>query len=197
MLRIIQLAGSASAKNYYKVSDYFLGDGQELPGYWHGKGAKLLGLDGELANADAFNALCDNTHPQTGQRLSVLNNDNRRVGWDFNWHAPKSVTLAYELSGDARVLDAFRDAVDYAMGQVEADMKTRVRAGGLNEDRVVGNAVYAGGFVSRANLVKHLHAYHRRALDLFGEYGESVLEHSSSNARSGFELLGQGGASSQ
>ena len=47
------------------------------------------------------------------------------------------------MSGDQDILDAFRGAVDETMREIEAEMKTRVRRGGKDEDRVTGNMVWA------------------------------------------------------
>ena len=67
----------------------------------------------------------------------------RRVGYDFTFSVPKSVSLLYAMSGDQDILDAFRGAVDETMREIEAEMKTRVRMGGKDEDRVTGNMVWA------------------------------------------------------
>ncbi len=165
MLRIVPLPNAAAAKGYYASSDYYLGDGQELPGVWGGLGARRLGLTpGAEIDRTAFDRLCDNRRPLDGEPLTPHDKANRRVGYDFNWHAPKSVTLAYESGGDDRVLDAFRDAVGYAMDAVERDVRTRVRVGGADGDRVTGEAVYATFVHRTARPVDgvpdpHLHAH--------------------------------------
>ena len=141
MLRIRELNDAASAKKYYQQSDYYL----ETPGEWIGGGAERLGLRG-LAEQKDFEALCDNLNPNGGQ-LTAYMVEGRRVGWDFNFNASKSVSLAREIIGavDAaegqRIEDAHREAVRYALGMIEADMACRVRDGGKDEDRVTGNMV--------------------------------------------------------
>jgi TrwC relaxase len=59
------------AKKYFKehlaVGDYYA-EGQTVPGQWIGQGAADLGLSG-VTTADEFVRLCDNLHPQTGERL--------------------------------------------------------------------------------------------------------------------------------
>jgi len=60
--------------------------------------------------------------------------------------APKSFSLLYAISEDERLLDVFRGAVNATMEEIEADMKTRVRSRGRDEDRATGNAVW-GEFV--------------------------------------------------
>ena len=77
----------------------------------------------------------------TGEQLTAKQLDNRRVGWDFNFNATKSVSLALELTGDERILEAHRNAVKEAVRHIESDMKTRVRAGGKDEDRTTGNLI--------------------------------------------------------
>lgn len=95
---------------------------------------------------DDWDALCDNHDPETGKTLTARQKANRRIGYDFNFHVPKSVSVAYTLNQDERILDAYRAAVGDTMVQIEAEMKTRVRAGGRDEDRTTGNMVW-GEFV--------------------------------------------------
>jgi conjugative relaxase-like TrwC/TraI family protein len=85
--------------------------------------------------------LCDNVNPLNGMPLTVLTRDGRRTGWDFNFNATKSVSIARELTGDTRIEDAHRKAVKYAIGEIETDMATRVRVGGQDDDRKTGNLV--------------------------------------------------------
>ncbi len=66
-----------------------------------------LGLTGNVAQA-AWDALCDNRNPKSGLPLTVRRKQDRTVGYDFNFHVPKSVSLLYGLTRDERILDAFR-----------------------------------------------------------------------------------------
>ncbi|MCA9244852.1 MAG: relaxase domain-containing protein [Phycisphaerales bacterium] len=142
MLRIIQNSSAGGAKSYYSTADYYT---QELPGVWRGKAAAMLGLSGTV-NQREWDALCDNRHPETGNTLTARQKANRRIGYDFNFHVPKSVSLLHALNGDERIIAAFREAVNETMNDIEAEAKTRVRASGRNEDRVSGNLVW-GEFV--------------------------------------------------
>jgi conjugative relaxase-like TrwC/TraI family protein len=47
------------------------------------------------------------------------------------------------LTGDDKILSAFRDSVKETMDEMEAEMKTRVRKGDKDQDRVTGNMVWA------------------------------------------------------
>jgi conjugative relaxase-like TrwC/TraI family protein len=65
------------------------------------------------------------------------------VGYDFTFSVPKSVSLLYAMSGDQDILGAFRSAVDDTMRAMEAEMKTRVRMGGQDSNRLTGNMAWA------------------------------------------------------
>ncbi len=143
MLRITQQSSADAAKQYYTSAgmDYY-SEGVEKVGRWGGEGATLLGLEGDVSER-AFNRLCDNRHPLTGEQLTSRTRDDRTVGYDFTFSVPKSVSLRYALAGDEAVLDAFRASVHETMRDMEAEMKTRVRKKGRNEERVTGNLAYA------------------------------------------------------
>jgi conjugative relaxase-like TrwC/TraI family protein len=144
MLRMIQNSSVAGAMSYYTTADYYT-EGQELEGIWRGKGADWLGLQGKV-DQESWNALCDNRHPGSNQALTLRRKEERRVGYDFNFHVPKSVSLLYSQTRDERLLDAFRESVDQTMHEMEAEMQTRVRKHGQNEDRTTGNMVW-GEFI--------------------------------------------------
>jgi conjugative relaxase-like TrwC/TraI family protein len=146
MLFITPSTNAVAAKDYYtrqlERSDYYMKDAQEMPGQWHGLGAELLGLQGEVKRQDYF-SLCDNLNPQTGRSLTRNTQTQRRVLYDFTFDAPKSVSLAYEVGGDDRILGVFQNAVRDTMGEMEAAMMARVRANGADEDRRTSNMVWA------------------------------------------------------
>jgi conjugative relaxase-like TrwC/TraI family protein len=144
MLRVIQSRNVSQAKSYYAQADYYL-EGQELAGRWRGEGARLLGLKGDVEKSE-WDQLCDNVDPRTGKRLTLRTDSDRTVGYDFNFHVPKSVSLLYAMTRDERILDAFRDSVDATMQDVEAEMTARVRKGGRNEERKTGNMTW-GEFI--------------------------------------------------
>jgi conjugative relaxase-like TrwC/TraI family protein len=168
MLRITESKSALAAKAYFdralRHADYYQ-KGAEIQGHWYGLGAARFGLTGEVTR-HAFQSLIDNRHPLTGDKLTPRQKADRRVGADFTFNAPKSVSLLHALSGDARILEAFRKAVIATMRDVERDVKTRVRMGGKNEDRVSGNMVWAEFLHLTARPVDgvpdphmHIHAY--------------------------------------
>jgi conjugative relaxase-like TrwC/TraI family protein len=166
MLRITPSTSAKGAKEYFTQSltrsDYYI-DGQEVMGRWGGKGAQMLGLEGEV-DAEAYFALIDNRNPETCEQLTPRNKNTRRVGFDFTFSAPKSVSVLYELSGDERILGAFRESANETMREIEGEMKTRVRARGQDNDRETGNMAWAEFVHFTARPVEgipdpHLHAH--------------------------------------
>lgn len=141
MLRINPHSSASAATLYYTQSrhEYYA---REQSGVWRGQAAHRLGLRGTVRQED-FASLADNLHPKSGSRLTVRTKANRRIGYDFNFHPPKSVSVAYALTKDKRILDAFEEAVDYTMRQIEVDAKARVRIQGQDHDEVTGNLIWS------------------------------------------------------
>jgi conjugative relaxase-like TrwC/TraI family protein len=163
MLRVV---ASRNAKEYFaqslKREDYY-SEGQEISGDWNGLAAQRLGLAGAVTQKD-FDLLCDNKMPGTGERLTQRNKTNRTVGYDFNFHCPKSVSVAYEFTRDERILDAFKSSVNQTMREIESEIKTRVRKNGADENRTTGNMAWAEFVHFTARPVNgvpdpHLHAH--------------------------------------
>ena len=178
MLRVIQTKSAEGAKSYYSRSDY-LSEGQELVGKWGGKGATMLGLSGTV-DKQSFDRLCDNQDPRTGERLTLRTKANRSVGYDFNFHSPKGLSLAYFLNGDSRILDAFQESVEETMKDVEQDTITRVRKDGRMEERHTGNLVWGGfdHFTTREvdnEVDPHLHG-HRMIFNVCWDSQENAMK---------------------
>jgi conjugative relaxase-like TrwC/TraI family protein len=151
MLFINHATDTKAAKDYFtehlSKSDYYMRDAQEIAGEWHGRGAELLGLSGQV-DKDNYFRLCENLNPMTGEQLTPRVKADRRVLYDFTFDAPKSVTLAYEVGGDDRIMDAFRESVKETMGEMEDAMRVRVRKNGAREDRQTSNMIW-GEFIHR------------------------------------------------
>lgn len=141
MLRITQQTSAEAARSYYATADYYT-EGRETVGRWGGEGARRLGLEGDVGQRE-FELLCENRDPRGGGKLTPRRKEERTVGYDFTWSVPKSVSLLYALTGDAALLEAFRESVDETMRDIEAEMKARVRSDGQNAERVTGNMAWA------------------------------------------------------
>lgn len=171
MLRVNQSTSAERAKGYY--TDGLSRDDSEarLPsregvGKWRGKGAERLGLTGTV-DRDFFFDLAENRRPDTDDPLTLRTKGNRRVGYDFTFSVPKSVSVVHALSGDEGILRAFEESVGETMAEIERAMATRVRRGDdwdKNKDRVTGNMLWAEftHFTSRpvdGTPDPHLHAH--------------------------------------
>jgi conjugative relaxase-like TrwC/TraI family protein len=167
MIRMIQSTSAGHAKAYFNdallKSDYYLND-QELPGRFQGRVAARLGLTTE-ADKETFYALCENINPLTNEPLTPRTIDQRTVGYDINFHCPKSVSVLHALSKDDHILSAFQKAVQETMHDIERDSKTRIRKGGQYDDRETGELVWAEFVHQTARPVNaavpdpHLHAH--------------------------------------
>lgn len=145
MLRVVAHKSAAAARQYYseglRREDYY-SEGQEVAGKWHGKAARLLGLAGGVT-PEAFASLVENRHPASGERLTARTKSGRVVGYDLNFHAPKSLSVLHALTGDDEILKAFRSAVTETMSDIEEQIATRVRKRGAQQNRITGNFAWA------------------------------------------------------
>lgn len=149
--------------------DYYLG--QEVNGAWRGLGAELLGLEeGETVTREQFSHLLAGLHPTTGKKLVQRLRKDRRPGVDFTYSVPKSVSIAWAVKKDERILDALREAVHETMARdVEPRMCRRVRAGdkaATKERKRTGKLIYADFLHKTSRPVEgktdphlHIHAF--------------------------------------
>lgn len=171
MIRMVVSNNAQGATKYFTEAlsrgDYYA-EGQECKGVWQGKGAWQLALTGGdnsgLVTPKQFAAMAMNRHPTKAGPLTQRTITERRVGYDINFHAPKSISVLYALTQDAAILDAFRSSVRETMEQMEGEAKCRVRVGGASNDRIVGNLCWAEFVHFTARPVDgypdpHLHAH--------------------------------------
>jgi conjugative relaxase-like TrwC/TraI family protein len=116
---------------------------------WGGNGAESLGLSGTVSQEDFVRVLeghvtdTDAHGNETDKQLGRQTADGtlaHRTGWDMTFSAPKSVSIASEVWGEADVRQAHENAVHAAMSYLEGQAaQTRV-----NGERVsTGNLLYA------------------------------------------------------
>lgn len=151
MLRINASKSANAAMKYFEdglaKGDYYA-TGEDSIGLWGGKAAQRLGLKGEVAKED-FAKLCHNQQPD-GSKLNPRNSKTRKVGYDFTFSVPKSVSVAYAINQDERILNAFQGAVQSTMQEMEKDMRTQTGQGKDKEHKVTGNMVY-GSFIHKTS----------------------------------------------
>ena len=145
MLRITHSTNAAGAAKYFDEGlaqgDYYANQPQAI-GKWGGRLADRLGLQGEVKKAD-FVALSNNQKPGGGQ-LNPRHSDTRKVGYDFTFSVPKSVSLTYAMQGDERIRNAFEQSVEETMQELESDI--RIQEGQGKDKRLTksGEMIWAG-----------------------------------------------------
>ncbi|QDV61972.1 Multifunctional conjugation protein TraI [Crateriforma conspicua] len=149
--------------------DYYLG--QEINGQWHGRGADILGLGhGTEVTKEQFAALLRGQHPITNEKLTQRTRKDRRPGTDLTFSVPKSVSLAWAINCDERIVDALRETVRECMRRdVEPLMQRRVRDGKhahTKQRTRTGKLIYADFLHKTSRPVEgrpdphlHIHAY--------------------------------------
>ncbi|EAQ79376.1 MobF family relaxase [Blastopirellula marina] len=178
--------------------DYYLG--QEVAGHWHGRGAEVLGLGaGSQVKKEEFNALLEGKHPTTGKRLTQRNRKDRRPGMDLTFSVPKSVSLAWAINEDERILEMLQAAVQETMRRdVEPLMQRRVRTGRhafTQQKEATGKLIYADFLHKTSRPVEgaadphlHIHAFvvnwtEQDGKHFAGEFEEIVRQRPSLQAK--------------
>src|ERR1700688_2603954 len=144
--------GEGYAPRHLQQSDYY-DQNRTVEGKWHGRGAELLALKGEVTSED-FEAVRQGPAPQTGEFLRQRHGADRiasngeeqskaRSLYDMTFSAPKSVSVMAIVGGDERLVAAHVTAVREALEEAEKYSATRVRLAGLNENRATGNWIVA------------------------------------------------------
>ena len=121
------------AGRYYteRLPSYYL-DGDEPPGRWWGKGAGLLGLDGEV-DSESFLRVMAGRDPTTDLELGRRYGEGSVRGFDATFSAPKSVSVLFALGdGEVReqVVESHDRTVDAVLSWVEGHAHTRMRRHG-------------------------------------------------------------------
>ena len=112
------VASSAQGASYYERDGYYAKDDPEhlRLSAWAGRGAAELGLEGAV-DPDVFRAVLEGKVPDgSGRQLGRRGKDGEiqhRPGRDLTLSAPKSVSLAALVGGDARVTEAHERAPDH------------------------------------------------------------------------------------
>ena len=144
MLRITHSKNANGAAKYFdeglERADYYNTEEQSV-GEWGGKAAARLGLSGSVQKED-FVALCHNQKPD-GSKLNPRHSEERKVGYDFTFSVPKSVSVAYAITGNEHIREAFEQSVEATMREIETNMRTQKGQGKGKEHATTGEMVWA------------------------------------------------------
>ena len=149
------IASAAQGVSYYEKDGYYAKDDAEHrhASAWFGRGAGELGLEGSV-DPDVFRGVLEGKVPDgSGRELGRREADGKllhRPGRDVTLSAPKSVSLAALVGGDARVVDAHDRAVQATLTWVEGNAaETRMK------DPATGRMVREGGQKMVAATFRH------------------------------------------
>jgi len=133
------------AEKYYERDDYYRGE-ESRPAHWHGKGARELGLRGEIQPADYAKVIRgvlpdgrELPKPPPGKDGKERN---RMPGYDLAFSAPKSLSIEALVYGDHRLIDAHDKAVKASLNWLEEHGATaRKSVHGRSRYEKTGNLV--------------------------------------------------------
>ncbi len=104
------------AGSYYQKDSYYVAEGGK--GQWAGRGAKLLGLSGEVRQEEYQNLIEGRSPCGKVQLVGDSNNGKElKAGIDLTFSAPKSVSILAEYN--PRIFEAHRKAVGTALEVAE------------------------------------------------------------------------------
>ncbi len=128
--------------NDYATDNYYTQNQGLANSYWYGKGAEILGLNGQIATEEYNNAYqgLDRRGNPLRQRQS---GKKYNPGRDITLSAPKSVSLLGLVKEDQTVIEAHQQAVKTTLDYIERScIFTRTGKGGVNHLQT-DNALFA------------------------------------------------------
>jgi conjugative relaxase-like TrwC/TraI family protein len=132
------------AASYYEDSadDYYAKEGDASQ--WQGKGAEQLGLSGPVDSARLRELMAGEVSPGVYVTRSATRDDNKtRIGIDFTFSAPKSVSIQALVGGDGEIVKAHDRAVQRAMEAAEERAQARKKVNGRSQIETTGNLIVA------------------------------------------------------
>ncbi|MEM8673214.1 MAG: MobF family relaxase [Cyanobacteria bacterium P01_G01_bin.67] len=145
------------AKTYFEKGYY-------QKGRWFGQGAASLNLTGEIEAHDAYNNLLDGQSPDGTQSLMgrKIKGTKHRAAIDCTFNAPKSVSLQALVSGDSRLIEAHRQAVNQTLELMESRYaQSRILKKGQPRQVVSTSKLAVAQFdhIETRDLDPHLHTH--------------------------------------
>ncbi|OQA82029.1 MAG: Multifunctional conjugation protein TraI [Lentisphaerae bacterium ADurb.Bin242] len=136
-------AGKSFYANHLAANDYY-SESEKIEGYWKGTLVHDFNLLNKNVELEAFSLFQRGINPVTGGNLTQRKVTGGPRFFDFQVAAPKSVSIMSLF--DKRLLEAHREAVDTAMGELENIAAVRLRTGDnafTNNFEMTGQIIYA------------------------------------------------------
>ena len=136
----------AYLREHMSDADYLTQQGEQML-VWQGSGTTRLGLAGQVTEkvyANLLSGLTPDSTPRDQVSLTARQKKDRRCAFQAVLSAPKSVSVAALVFGDARLVQAHNEAVRATLNVIEKECAlTRVRKNGSMEDRKTSNLIMA------------------------------------------------------
>lgn len=121
MMTLSPIRSAVHATFYFERSehaDYYTRD-ESCPSVWIGKGAEILGVAGQVVEADRFQRYLEGKIAE--QKLGTVRNGEHKhkPGFDLQFSPDKSVPLAAFVGGDDRVINAHDESVKQTFKFIE------------------------------------------------------------------------------
>ena len=141
--KILTQADLDQVAHYYEDSkdDYYAKEGASC---WQGKGAEFLNLSGDVDRKTFRHLLEGKVSEQAKSTRSSIRDDSKaRIGIDFTFSAPKSVSMQAFIGGDERLIKAHDQAVRRALDLAEQRAQARQKIKGKSRVETTGNLIIA------------------------------------------------------
>lgn len=142
--KILTRADVGDAASYYEdaADDYYASEGEASA--WQGRGATALGLSGPVGQKRLRELLAGHVDPKEPPSRSATRHDSqKRIGIDFTFSAPKSVSIQALLGADAAIVRAHDTAVERAIALAENRAQARRKIRGKSHVENTRNLVVA------------------------------------------------------
>ena len=101
MISVFKGASVSAVSGYFKQPDYYTKEGEGSQGVWLGKGAKELGLHGQVVEEADFIKYLDGQFPGRQPMGRIVDGERvRTTGWDNTYSSASGVSTAIEVFGD-------------------------------------------------------------------------------------------------
>lgn len=142
--KVLTRSDVGDVASYYGdgADDYYAKEGEAQ--VWQGRGAERLGLTGEVDAQRFRELLAGQVDPACPVARSSTRSDSKtRVGIDFTFSAPKSVSILALVGSHTEMIAAHDRAVTRVMQAVEKEARARQKTAGVTREERTGNLIVA------------------------------------------------------